>query len=185
MPPFFWSGHALGAEAKTCQFFLLERKIFRNYLTFKVRGGKKVFQCHICGANLSKNHRLKEHIATVHEGQKPFHCDRDKCEAKFAHKFSLKHHISSFHEKRKPYTCETCGDTFSGLGHLKRHQKTVHEGIKPFKCEICGKGYTQRTHLNVHVLTIHEGIKLIRTKPPKKYYTHKNSASTEAIKKLW
>ena len=67
---------------------------------------------------------LDLHIATVHEGQRPYSCEH--CDKSFAAKKSLKAHIESFHEKRR-HICEVCGASFSHTGTLKYHIEKIHE----------------------------------------------------------
>ena len=50
----------------------------------------------ICNANFKQKRNLVGHIASVHDGRKPFECSI--CDAKFADKSNLSKHISSLHE---------------------------------------------------------------------------------------
>ena len=43
-----------------------------------------IFQCNICGNELSSKHNLESHIASVHEGKKPHQCSI--CKKKFTQK---------------------------------------------------------------------------------------------------
>jgi KRAB domain-containing zinc finger protein len=49
---------------------------------------------------------LKVHVASVHEGDKPFNCDI--CNYCFSKRDKLKRHIASIHEGKKPLKCDIC-----------------------------------------------------------------------------
>ena len=102
---------------------------------------------------------LDLHIATVHEGQRPYSCEH--CDKSFASKKSLKAHIESFHEKRR-HICEVCGASFSHKGTLKYHIEKNHDKkSKPKQshlCNICGKDYPLKLSLAMHIRRFHEGI---------------------------
>ena len=42
---------------------------------------------------------MKRHVASVHEGKKPFKCDI--CDYKFSQKTSMKSHVETVHEGKK------------------------------------------------------------------------------------
>ena len=56
----------------------------------------------ICNKRVSSKY-LRTHIASVHEGKKPFKCSR--CNYGFASNGDLNRHISAVHEGKKPYKC--------------------------------------------------------------------------------
>ena len=76
---------------------------------------------------------MKQHIATVHEGQKPQICTI--CDISFTAKSSLKKHNVDL--KNKAHKCNICESSFAFNVDLKRHIANVHEGRKPHKCLIC------------------------------------------------
>merc|ERR1712129_548566 len=66
------------------------------------------------------------HIATVHEGLKPFICSTCNYNAK---KMSaLNKHIEQVHEEIKKKECEYCYKRFGTKGSLKRHIDKFHQG---------------------------------------------------------
>ena len=62
------------------------------------------------GAKFDQMPDLNEHIASVHEGKKPFKCD--KCESCFNLKKDLNVHVASVHEGNKPFQCKMCDVQF-------------------------------------------------------------------------
>ena len=46
---------------------------------------------------------MKIHVATVHEGKKPFKCE--VCDYKWYQKSSLENNVASVHTGNKPFTC--------------------------------------------------------------------------------
>ena len=55
--------------------------------------------CSLCAQKLTRKYSLPKHIATVHEGKKPFECC--VCNAKFAEKRELSRHIAAVHEETR------------------------------------------------------------------------------------
>ena len=56
--------------------------------------------CEICCKTFSGMGSLKIHIASIHEGKKPFKCNF--CDSCFSHKGNMNQHIASIHEGKKP-----------------------------------------------------------------------------------
>ena len=52
---------------------------------------KKPFQCKVCDAIFTANHRLKSHIDSIHENKKPYKCNI--CDTSFAYKHQLNTHV--------------------------------------------------------------------------------------------
>ncbi|GME86355.1 unnamed protein product [Ambrosiozyma monospora] len=99
---------------------------------------KKVFICHICGKQMTRNETLKNHISSVHNKLKPFKCNEPGCETKlYATQNDLRRHMRENHAKetKRYYACygvdETtgrvwgCGKTFSRAYQLSNHWKGV------------------------------------------------------------
>ena len=78
---------------------------------------------------------IKRHLASVHEGKKPFKCDI--CDYICSQKMDMNRHIASVHEGKKPFKCVICDYSCSQKGNMSTHVASVHEGTKPFKCDIC------------------------------------------------
>ena len=133
--------------------------------------------CGFCSKDFFQNQKLVYHVATVHEGKKPFKCDivinetvhereatkkpsskRKKgdfmcemCKDTFALKQGLKRHITNVHEKRKPFKCDSCDYTCSLKQSLERHTSSAHEK-RTFFCSVCNEEFTRN-----YVRTKHEG----------------------------
>ena len=80
---------------------------------------KNNHNCESCGKSFVRADRLKNHIRTVHEGQKDLHLKCEPCRKSFSEAGSLKKHIHTVHDGQKDHKCESCGKSFSQAGHLK------------------------------------------------------------------
>ena len=87
-------------------------------------------QCEICNATFTRKNDLKIHIATIHEGKKPYEIGKEpKCEicnAVFTRKKSLNSHIAAVHEGKKPHQCNLCERTFARRFALTSHFAKYH-----------------------------------------------------------
>ena len=144
----------------------LKRHILKNHITEKklenihaktdINMIRKTHVCEICDKVFRRKDHYQKHKA-VHEGKKPFQCER--CSKRFPTKFKLNLHIASVHEGKKPFRCTECGKNFSRKDNLIGHKATVHEGKKPFPCTECGKNFSRKDNLIGHKATVHEGKK--------------------------
>ena len=107
--------------------------------------------CHICNKVFKNSkhyinkHRLAKHIASVHEGKKPFSCNI--CNATFTVKKSMKNHISIYHY------CDLC---FIEVVNKKEHFKSVHEVIKVYNCDICQLTFAEKKLKENHTSKVHK-----------------------------
>ena len=76
-----------------------------------------LFKCSECNSQFNKRGNLNVHVASVHEGKRPFECNL--CVKKFTLKANLNIHIASVHEGRRPFECDKCKNRFSLKNGLK------------------------------------------------------------------
>ena len=62
---------------------------------------KKNVKCDICDTTFGQKGTLNIHVATVHEGNKPFKCNI--CNASFGRRDYLNKHVETVHEGKKPF----------------------------------------------------------------------------------
>ena len=75
-------------------------------------------------STFTRQRTLDKHIASIHEGIKPFKCGL--CEYSSANKDHLTTHIMYKHEGKKPFKCEDCKASFTCKSDLKRHIYEKH-----------------------------------------------------------
>ena len=75
--------------------------------------------CNLCDYKASEKSNLKVHVASVHQGIKPFKCKI--CNYEDAQKKNLKIHIQTVHEEFKPFICNICNYKTAIKSNLKRH----------------------------------------------------------------
>ena len=68
-----------------------------------------------CSKTFSSKQMMRMHIATVHEGHKPFNCGKCRNE-------------DTVHTKRQ-FECSKCSKTFKDRKDMNTHMLTVHEGM--------------------------------------------------------
>ena len=68
------------------------------YQFMKIR--TNLYVCEICGKRFSQNHKIKIHVTSVHENNKPFKCEI--CDYSFSQKITMKKHVTLVHEEKKP-----------------------------------------------------------------------------------
>ena len=116
---------------------------------------------------------LNQHVASVHEGIKPFKCEVCDCNCswkgqlnqmkKRSHsnvKFvntafqlrmtSINLLLQFMEDIRLPFKCLVCERSFSNKSDLNQHVATVHEGNKPFKCKVCEHSFSKKSSLKRH-----------------------------------
>ncbi|XP_043934531.1 zinc finger protein ZXDC isoform X2 [Protopterus annectens] len=109
-----------------------------------------------CAKTFDKKHKLKMHILSHTEGQRPFKCTVDGCSWSFTTSYKLKRHLQS-HDKVRPFTChvENCGKRFTTVYNLKAHVK-AHEQANSYMCGVCNECFSTPAKLNTHRRTHYE-----------------------------
>ena len=69
------------------------------------------------------------HVASVHEGMKPFRCDI--CDFSSSHFSSMNRNVESVHEGKKPLKCNICDYSCCQKREINIFVASVHEGKKP------------------------------------------------------
>jgi len=111
------------------------------------------FVCEVCGAKAKSAKAVKEHIAMVHEGQRPWPCPH--CGKTFAKKQYIDEHVAVTHKGEAPFECKVCSEKFTRRRAMLMHKRTVHEG-KWFDCNICSKRFKEKCAVENHIKLVHE-----------------------------
>ncbi|MBN3296493.1 ZXDC protein, partial [Amia calva] len=103
-----------------------------------------------CSKTFDTKHKLKIHLLSHTEDQRPFKCTVEGCGWSFTTSYKLKRHLLS-HDKVRPFTCEweNCGRKFTTVYNLKAHIK-AHDQENTFVCEICSERFRTATKLGNH-----------------------------------
>ena len=80
--------------------------------------------CPVCNVGFTKSSHMKSHIASVHDGEKPFQCKL--CETRFTRNGGLRRHMEVVHEKIKRHKCPHCEEAFNKRVKLKKHLASIH-----------------------------------------------------------
>ncbi|XP_029103656.1 zinc finger protein ZXDC isoform X2 [Scleropages formosus] len=106
-----------------------------------------------CSKTFDTKHKLKIHLLSHTEDQRPFKCPVEGCGWSFTTSYKLKRHLQS-HDKVRPFTCEweNCGRKFTTVYNLKAHIK-AHDQENTFVCEICSERFRSATRLGNHQRT--------------------------------
>ena len=83
--------------------------------------------CSICYVSCSQKIRFKRHMASVHEGNKPYNCSM--CSFRCTIKTNLKPHVEAVHEGRKSQFVITVVQV--RISRQNMWNTYVHEGEKP------------------------------------------------------
>ncbi|CAI4054213.1 hypothetical protein SKDZ_16G4390 [Saccharomyces kudriavzevii ZP591] len=113
----------------------------------------KTFFCDYdgCDKAFTRPSILTEHQLSVHQGLRPFQCD--KCPKSFVKKSHLERHLYS-HSDTKPFQCSYCGKGVTTRQQLKRHEVTH---TKSFVCpeKGCDLRFYKHPQLRAHILSVH------------------------------
>ncbi|KAK8383340.1 hypothetical protein O3P69_011663 [Scylla paramamosain] len=109
-------------------------------------GGKR-FHCSHCDKELTSYRNLRNHIASIHQKERPFACQ--ECKKTYSKASSLQVHMRSVHTGERPFECSVCDKTFCNAALLKNHQ-VVHTGEKKYCCKVCGRPFSQYSNMVSH-----------------------------------
>ncbi|MBN3272670.1 ZXDC protein, partial [Polyodon spathula] len=116
------------------------------------RGVMVVYHCSQvdCNETFDTKHKLKIHLLSHTEDQRPFKCTVEGCGWSFTTSYKLKRHLQS-HDKVRPFACEweNCGRKFTTVYNLKAHVK-AHEQENTFVCDVCSERFRTGTKLTIH-----------------------------------
>ena len=139
-------------KCENCNLFFAKNQHLNAHIA-SVHEGKKPYQCDICVTSFKTEQKLDEHVLSVHEGKKPAQCG--VCIEGFSSLIILKKHLASVHKEKK-IPCSKCDKSFSKLLNLKNHIQVVHEGKKLFPCKLCDKSCLTNALLKNHIAIVHE-----------------------------
>ena len=105
-----------------------------------------MYQCEICEKTSTTAASLTSHRW---QHTKPFQCEHQQCQARFASKGNLVIHRRR-HTGDRPYDCNLCDAKFTTKGNLKRHIQS-HSGVKPWACSQCDGRFTEKKSLKIHM----------------------------------
>lgn len=63
-------------------------------------------------------------------GEKPFKCEFDGCDRRFANSSDRKKHMH-VHTSDKPYICKVCDKSYTHPSSLRKHMKVINVFITP------------------------------------------------------
>ncbi|KAJ8259072.1 hypothetical protein COCON_G00180840 [Conger conger] len=119
------------------------------------KGSRTKYRCSQteCTETFDTKHKLKIHLISHADDQRPFKCSMEDCGWSFTTSYKLKRHLQS-HDKVRPFTCEweNCGRKFTTVYNLKAHVK-VHDQENAFACDICSDHFRSASKLANHQRT--------------------------------
>lgn len=110
--------------------------------------------CTICDKYFKQNHALTEHMAIVHNNEKPYSCDI--CDKEFPKLANYVKHMTT-HEEGGNVACEVCQQMFRTRAEMFKHLKEAHPDRK-YKCDQCKAEFSRKDNLTQH-MKIHQGSK--------------------------
>ena len=91
----------------------------------RVHSGALPYACSVCSKKFSYKWNLVSHMKRTHEKQKPYQCENEKCDKRFAAKKDMLIHMRT-HSGIKEYQCDICFQYFGHSGTVKKHKQRKH-----------------------------------------------------------
>ncbi|CAH1392117.1 unnamed protein product [Nezara viridula] len=143
-----------------------ELKICNHQFKIKHR-----FRCPYCSFKTSDNERIRQHMCSCHENQRPYHYLRERTRPHEGRQFvyhpcpecrycagrsgTLRRHIMAKHTNERPYHCTECNYQATQNETLRRHVLARHTKEKPHHCPRCTYSAVQLGTLKYHVKSKH------------------------------
>ena len=165
-------------KCSQCEFSCTRKEILVRHIKSQHEGKNpdltkklKSLLCTVCNQQCFDLASFKDHINSVHQGQKPFPCSL--CDKSFFLRVSWKTHVAVHHEGIKKgakteYPCTICNVIFERKYQLTKHGVTEHGEKKPFPCPLCDDGFILKAEMKTHIERVHEG---------KRYYCERCESS--------
>lgn len=137
----------------------IDKKSKNSLSTDVNRAAVKVtpFKCVVCDLCLTTKFSLKNHILTVHCGEKPHRCPY--CDVRTTRRGGLTRHITLVHNAEKQFKCNFCSYTSSSVGSVSRHMGGFHSDKKSVVCTKCGAKFFDNDYLSKHTDKVHNKIR--------------------------
>ncbi|XP_077180923.1 uncharacterized protein LOC143831646 isoform X1 [Paroedura picta] len=123
--------------------------------------GKNLFVCPQCGNSFNRKSSLKRHLATIHDGAKPYEWPprRKNAREKSNRGTRARKHLKTSHSGREPYECPECGESFVTNASFTQHRRS-HANETAYQCPACDRSYLEERYLVKHLMTVHSGAHL-------------------------
>ena len=111
-----------------------------TYSVIKETVAETMFKCPECQKEFKDAHRMRSHVAYVHENRKPYECT--ECQRFMRTKTEIAKHNLRMHEGSDAYT----------------RYNAMPKGAqveKKFKCPVCSVGFSKVKQMKVHVNRFH------------------------------
>eukprot|EP00188_Purpureofilum_apyrenoidigerum_P000974 Plantae.Rhodophyta-Purpureofilum_apyrenoidigerum.ctg14959.p1 GENE.Plantae.Rhodophyta-Purpureofilum_apyrenoidigerum.ctg14959~~Plantae.Rhodophyta-Purpureofilum_apyrenoidigerum.ctg14959.p1 ORF type:complete len:329 (-),score=41.79 Plantae.Rhodophyta-Purpureofilum_apyrenoidigerum.ctg14959:516-1403(-) len=122
-------------------------------LSTRESGGRRSYECELCGMKFKRGYDVKRHTKSVHEKRKDCICPF--CRKGFSQTGHLNEHVRVSHVG-SALACLECDKTFGAQSKLDRHVRSVHLNLRQFKCDMCPKEYKDKSALKHHLIASHK-----------------------------
>ena len=114
---------------------------------------KPIWACPMCDDVLKNRNQFRNHMASLHQGEKPFKCL--KCDTGFSRPENLKRHKCPYDEMTE-HSFKESGKVFKTTENSRIHLKSDHSNLSnPHSCKKCNKGFATSELLQKHKYISH------------------------------